>query len=100
MQCSPPVHLSPRELQLVRSRAKGLAYKQIAAELKISINTVKTHLRRIFLKLDIQCSLELLQRMQASDCLDCPYQSGSPAANTADTRRRRLLKIPRLVING
>ena len=76
MHCS-PVQLSPREREIVAARAKGRACKQIADELKISLNTVKTHLARIFVKLDVQCSLELLQRMQANDCEHCPYARGA-----------------------
>jgi len=66
-----PYHLSERELQIVGARARGLPLKQVADELSISINTVKTHLRRVFLKLDVQCSLELLQRMQPDVCEHC-----------------------------
>ena len=71
MSCN-PFHLSEREQQIVNARARGSALKQIAADLQISINTVKTHLRRIFAKLNVQCSLELLQLMQP-DCEHCPY---------------------------
>lgn len=72
MHCH-PAQLSDREVQVVRARARGLAYKQIAGELGISLSTVKTHLSRIFVKLDVQCSLELLRRMEAHDCTNCPY---------------------------
>jgi DNA-binding NarL/FixJ family response regulator len=69
-----PVQLSDREREIVKARAKGLGYKQIAGELNISVNTVKTHFSRIFVKLDVQCSLELLQQMQAQDCQNCPFR--------------------------
>lgn len=76
MHCG-PIQLSEREKQVVQARARGLGYKQIASELQLSVNTIKTHFSRIFVKLDIQCSLELLQRMQAEDCAHCPFATAA-----------------------
>jgi DNA-binding NarL/FixJ family response regulator len=45
--------LTPRELDVLRAAARGLASKQIAAELGMSERTVQTHLRRIFAKLGV-----------------------------------------------
>lgn len=95
MHCS-PIQLSPREHELIGARARGLPLKQIAAESGITLNTVKTHFQRIFKKLDIQCSLQLLQRMQLSECEACPYyrqpltdgRSGKLAAIVRSGRRR------------
>lgn len=89
MNCN-PAHPSTRELEVIKARALGHAYKQIASDLGISINTVKTHLRRVFLKLDVQCSLELLQRMEAHECSNCPF---SRPHNTADRRTLRLNRV-------
>jgi len=47
------VHLSPRELEIVRMVAKGHPNKVIADVLSISSWTVCTHLRRIFAKLGV-----------------------------------------------
>jgi DNA-binding CsgD family transcriptional regulator len=47
------VHLSPRELEIVRMVAKGHPNKVIADVLNISSWTVCTHLRRIFAKLGV-----------------------------------------------
>jgi DNA-binding CsgD family transcriptional regulator len=42
--------LSPREIEVVRLIAEGLCTKQVAAEMKISIRTVKFFLTRVFAK--------------------------------------------------
>lgn len=43
--------LSPRELEVLRHLVNGLSNKEIAVELRIGDESVKTHLRDIFLKL-------------------------------------------------
>ena len=45
--------LSPREQEVLRSLAQGLRNKEIAAQLGVSVGTVKTHLRHIFHKLEV-----------------------------------------------
>lgn len=45
--------LSPREQDVLRSLARGCRNKQIAAQLEVSVGTVKTHLRHIFRKLRV-----------------------------------------------
>lgn len=51
-QPSPP-GLSPRELEVLRMVAQGLAKRQIAEVLGISLNTVKRHVSNIFNKLGV-----------------------------------------------
>ncbi len=48
--------LSQREEEVLLLRAKALKYRQIAAELKISINSVKTLLARAIRKMQQACS--------------------------------------------
>jgi len=50
----PLVPLSDRELQIVRIIAKGLTNQEIAAELFVSLSTVKTHLASIQHKLGVR----------------------------------------------
>ena len=45
--------LSPREQEVLRLLARGYAYKEIARELYVSINTVRTHCRAIYRKLGV-----------------------------------------------
>ena len=50
--------LSSRELTVVRYLASRLTYKEIAAELCVSTNTLKTHVRRVHQKLGVSSRLE------------------------------------------
>jgi DNA-binding NarL/FixJ family response regulator len=53
---SPPGldELTPRELEVFRLVAKGMSNAEIAAELFIGEATVKTHLTRVLMKLDLR----------------------------------------------
>lgn len=54
--------LSPRERMVLESMSKGLTYKQVADELGISIDTIRTHVRRIYEKLHVQSSTEAVAK--------------------------------------
>ncbi len=56
------VHLSPREEAVLNCLAKGLTYKQIADQLDISIDTIRTYLRRIYEKLQVQSRTEAVAK--------------------------------------
>jgi DNA-binding NarL/FixJ family response regulator len=45
--------LTAREVEVLRLVAQGLSDAQAAERLYVSINTVKTHLRSIYTKLDV-----------------------------------------------
>jgi len=55
-------HLSPREQAVLDCLAKGLTYKQIADQLGISIDTIRTHLRRVYEKLHVQSRTEAVAK--------------------------------------
>ena len=48
-----PSPLSVREMEVLRSLADGKVYKQIAAELTLSVSTVRTHLHNVYAKLGV-----------------------------------------------
>ncbi len=51
--------LSPREIDVVRMVARGLRNREIAAELSITVGTVKSYLHVIYEKLDVHGRVEL-----------------------------------------
>ncbi|HKW29106.1 MAG TPA: response regulator transcription factor [Verrucomicrobiae bacterium] len=54
--------LSPREQMVLESMAKGLTYKQSADQLGISIDTIRTYVRRIYEKLHVQSRAEAVAK--------------------------------------
>jgi len=58
----PGVRLSPREQSVLDCIAKGLTYKQIADQLGISIETIRTHLKRIYQKLHVRSRTEAVAK--------------------------------------
>jgi DNA-binding NarL/FixJ family response regulator len=57
-----PDLLSPREEAVLNCLAKGLTYKAIADQLEISIETVRTYIRRIYEKLHVQSRTEAVAK--------------------------------------
>jgi DNA-binding NarL/FixJ family response regulator len=54
--------LSERERAVLGALVRGLAYKQVAAELDLSIDTVRTYIRRIYGKLQVHSATEAVAR--------------------------------------
>lgn len=55
-----PIPLSEREYDLLLKLKKGLTNKEIANAASISVNTVKTHLQHLFVKLDAKNRTEAI----------------------------------------
>ncbi len=55
-------HLGEREAEVLKLLAEGLLYKEIAAQLGISIGTVKNHVFRVYAKLQVQNRTEATNR--------------------------------------
>lgn len=56
--------LTRREKEILRVLAKGLKHKEIAQELSVSIHTVRTHIKNIKLKLEVQKNEDFLNFMR------------------------------------
>ena len=54
--------LTEREKQILESLVKGNSYKMIAAEEKIAMDTVKTHLKKIYQKLQVHSQTEAVAK--------------------------------------
>jgi len=55
--------LTPREQEIVRLLAKGYLYKEIAEQLGLSVETVRTHLHRIYEKLHVHTRTEAVMKL-------------------------------------
>jgi LuxR family transcriptional regulator, maltose regulon positive regulatory protein len=55
-------HLSPSELRVLRYLPTNLSRPEIASELSVSVNTVNTHIRNIYAKLQAQDRSSAVQR--------------------------------------
>ena len=54
--------LSARELEVLQALSRGHTYKQIAADLAISIGTVRTYIQRIYEKLQVHSHTEAVMK--------------------------------------
>lgn len=57
-----PEPLSPREEEILRLLSDGLLYKEIAARLSITLDTVGTHVKRIYRKLHVQSRSQAVKK--------------------------------------
>ena len=66
---SPPVVLTDRERAVLRFLATGMSTAEIAGELCVSVNTVKTHLAAIYRKLPARKRREAVTRARELELL-------------------------------
>ena len=59
---SPDYSLSQREKQVLQSLVDGNSYKMVAAEMNISIDTVRSHIRSIYEKLHVNSKSEAVAK--------------------------------------
>jgi DNA-binding NarL/FixJ family response regulator len=57
-----PYQLTVKEKEVLTSLSKGNSYKMIAAEVQISIDTVRTHIRNIYEKLHVHSQTEAVSK--------------------------------------
>ena len=55
--------LTAKEKEILKALSKGLRYKEIADDMKISIETVRSHARKIYEKLHVQSRTEALNKV-------------------------------------
>jgi DNA-binding NarL/FixJ family response regulator len=56
--------LSPRETEVLSALARGLRYKEIAEQLAVGEETVRTHVRRLYLKLEVTSRTEAVLKFK------------------------------------
>ena len=56
-------HLTPKERKVLELMSKGYLYKEIAAELNNTPNTIKQHIRHIYEKLHVQNKAEAINKI-------------------------------------
>jgi DNA-binding CsgD family transcriptional regulator len=78
---SPISLLSPREQEIARMVAAGYPNKTIASILEISSWTVASHLRRIFIKLDVSSRAAMAARLSAPALSNLPLFHIDPGAH-------------------
>lgn len=54
--------LSKRELEVLQLMAEGLSNNEIAAQLFVSLNTIKTHASNVFIKLDVSRRTQAVEK--------------------------------------
>jgi DNA-binding NarL/FixJ family response regulator len=55
--------LTPKEKEILKALSKGLRYKEIANEMGIGMETVRSHARKIYEKLQVQSRTEALNKV-------------------------------------
>ena len=68
---APHPHLTPRQVEVLRLLEQGRSTKQIAAELHLSTETVRNHIRRLLRALGVHSRLEAVAAARAAS----PYES-------------------------
>jgi NarL family two-component system response regulator LiaR len=56
------LNLSKRELEVLELMARGLSNQEIAEQLFVSLNTVKTHTSNLFLKMDVKRRTQAVEK--------------------------------------
>ncbi len=56
--------LTPREKEILTFLEDGLRYKEIAFGLHLSVETIRTHIRNIYMKLQVQSRTEALNKIR------------------------------------
>lgn len=60
-------NLTDRQMQIVKGLVDGLSYQRIADQLNISIGTVRTHIKNIYKSMEVNSSLELVNKFHSGE---------------------------------
>ena len=75
-EASADQNLSRREREILELLLRGLSNKEIAADLSISVPTVKVHIRHIYEKLHVRCRVDLFVKFGEAN--RSPQALGTP----------------------
>jgi FixJ family two-component response regulator len=70
--------LTPREFEVLRLVIAGLLNKEIAAELGVTVRTIKTHRSRVMQKMGVTSVAELVRRAQKAGVSPAPHGPKEP----------------------
>jgi DNA-binding CsgD family transcriptional regulator len=88
--------LSGRERQIARAYAGGASHREIADQLCIAPNTVRTHLSTIYRKLGVSTKIELLRALEGA-----PGEAAArPPAWAAVASKRQVTVLHALLDQG
>lgn len=59
-----PEPLTRREMELLTLICTGMTYRSMATQLSVSVNTIKTHLKNLYLKLQVKSRAEAIVKIQ------------------------------------
>lgn len=65
-QVNPEYSLSERETQILDYLTKGYSYKMMADQLEISIDTIRSHIKKIYKKLQVNSATEAIYKFTQS----------------------------------
>jgi DNA-binding NarL/FixJ family response regulator len=66
----PQYNISPREYDILRCLVEGRSYKEVAAQLFISVETVRSHIRHIYEKMQVHSKTEAVLKTLREGLLD------------------------------
>jgi len=61
----PDFQLTDRQTQIIEGLVEGLSYKMIANKYNISIDTVRSHIKKIYKLMEVNSSLEVVRKFNA-----------------------------------
>jgi len=76
-------HLSTREIEVLGLLSQGLSNKEIADQMRLSIETVRSYLKTIYEKLHVHCRTEAVMRYTANRSAN---SMGNPAQAPGDVK--------------